>query len=274
MEKPAAPATDGELPVAAGPAIVYPDGWTTLELKAGDGPREVTVALRRAPLLRGRLVHADGTAVAAARMVYAPLLAAHSTRWPVGVAAGDLNDDGVVTTVVEVYHRHGAGSPPAFVSTELKDGAFAIPANDPDYTYRLFFRDAGGKQGAFVDLAGKEAGDEPRTITLRPCGTAQARFRDGNGRSLAGQQPLLTMAVRGAAKDRAALFRVEPLHRADELRTDADGKIKLSGLIPGVTYRLVFGNGKAHEFTVGPGESLALPEFTIDQPPAAKKLGK
>jgi RNA polymerase sigma factor (sigma-70 family) len=275
LREKATPPTDGTPPVAGGPAFVYPNGWAALELKAGDGPREVTVGLRRAPLLRGRLVDADGRTVAAARMVYLPL-AAYTPRWPVAVA-GDLNDGGAVTTVValsQVYHQNAAGSPPAFVGLDLKDGAFAIPANDPDYTYRLFFRDAAGKQGAFVDLAGKEAGDSPRTITLRPCGTAQALFHDAKGRPLPGQQPLLAVAVRGAAKGRAALFRADPMPRAAELRTDADGKINLSGLIPGVTYRLVFGSGKAHEFTVGPGESLALPEFTIDQPPAAKKLAK
>src|SRR5262249_44320559 len=51
-----------------------PDAWLALDLKAGVGPREVTVTLRRAPLLRGQVVGPDGKPANGVLLVRQPAL--------------------------------------------------------------------------------------------------------------------------------------------------------------------------------------------------------
>src|SRR5262249_2562037 len=115
-----------------------------------DVPLEpVRVTLRRGVTIRGRLLDADGKPVARAGMFSRLKL----DPWDPGVRA------------------------PAKVA----DGRSQLGGCDPLATYRVAFLDASRGQGATVEIAGKQAGDEPVTVRLAPCGTATARLVSGAG---------------------------------------------------------------------------------------------
>src|SRR5262249_57161391 len=78
---------------------------------------------------------------------------------------------------------------------ELRDGTFTIPALNPKATYPLHFLDVKRNLGAVVALEGKQAGGEPVTVQLSPCGSARARFLDAKGKPLADYQPLLWLLL-------------------------------------------------------------------------------
>src|SRR5262249_6185198 len=55
-------------------AHFYPDGWARLDVKSGQDPAEVHIALRRATL-KGRLVSPDGMPIGKAQMVLRRVIA-------------------------------------------------------------------------------------------------------------------------------------------------------------------------------------------------------
>src|SRR5262249_5715629 len=59
----------------------YPDAAVALDLKAGGGARDVAVTLKRAPLLRGRVVGPDGKPLKNVRMVRRPVRPFESTGY-------------------------------------------------------------------------------------------------------------------------------------------------------------------------------------------------
>src|SRR5205823_1752074 len=133
---------------------------------------------------------------------------------------------------------------------ELPDGTFSVAVHDPESTYRLQFVAASGQLGAVVDLPGNQAGGEPVTVRLQPCGQATARLVDAQGKPLAGYRPLLWLLappgphVAPATLDDALtsnLRRHDAVWAAyldvgrygDGPRSDAAGRVTLPTLIPG-----------------------------------------
>jgi hypothetical protein len=169
----------------------------------------------------------------------------------------------------------------------LQDGAFAIPVLDPDMTYRLHFLDAEKNLGGVAELKGKQAGKEEVTVRLTPCGEAWARFADDKGKPLADYRPVLTMllppgphtvpkdlrgVVAGTVISRHWLWagHLDPGRYRKGPQTDAEGRVTLSGLIPGATYRLLLGKGNTRDFTAQAGTTIELPRLTTQPAPAAK----
>jgi RNA polymerase sigma factor (sigma-70 family) len=246
-----------------GGAPIYHHAVVPLGLKPGDEEKEVPIEVRRGVTLKGRLVGPDGKPA----------------------------KDAIVLV--------GGYKPPReqfLFPVRVRDGHFELPGCDPDKTYhlvllehpwlnatvgeedngldvygRLWMRELLGPQiklGAAVDVSAKKAAAEPVEVRLEPCGAAKLRFVDGDGKPLAKHRPWLQLVVTGgppvnqAIKDgKLAAEGVLLIHPYDaEPHTDADGVLKLEGLIPGATYRI----GKAYEgevikeFTVEPGKTLEL----------------
>ncbi len=271
--------------VPAEPRFFHPDTWAAVDLQPG-ADREVHFALKRAPVLRGRVVGADGKALAKVRLVGRPAREFEGVVYqPTLVRRLWLDLFGQAMPARDAAYffdprgRH-------LTAVELTGGAFEIPVFDPAETYRLHFLDAANRLGGVAELKGKQAGGAPVTVRLEPCGSARLRVVDDKGKPLAGHQPALwLLAPRGprparkdallegpAAKYTVTAVRageIDPTHHGKGPRTDAEGRVVLPALIPGATYRIGPSDGPAREFTVRAGQVLELPDLRV-APPALK----
>ena len=130
---------------------------------------------------------------------------------------------------------------------------------------------------------------------LEPCGSANARLVDAQGKPLAGYGNRAILLIRlvitpgpehlsrdpedkkQLAGEADMLMRIDPINYFKLPISDAHGRISFPALIPGATYRisdfstLDNGNGPIHlrrEFTVKPGETLELGDIVIEKPQA------
>jgi hypothetical protein len=65
---------------------------------------------------------------------------------------------------------------------------------------------------------------------------------------------------------------LDPRGQGEGPRSDSEGRVSLPALIPGATYRIQVGPGKARDFTVEAGRATELGELTIDPPSFTEKL--
>jgi hypothetical protein len=65
---------------------------------------------------------------------------------------------------------------------------------------------------------------------------------------------------------------LNPARHGDGPRSDAEGRVTLPCLIPGASYRVLLGAGKARDFTVEAGRTAELGDLTIDAPVLTQKL--
>jgi protocatechuate 3,4-dioxygenase beta subunit len=232
----------------------YPDAWTTVRLKSGSVPADLTLRLRRAAI-RGRVVGPDGRPVATARL----------------------------------FHSRELPTPTRAQPVPVRDGAFELPINYLEETYPLYIFDEAANLGGVLKVAGKQAEAGPVTVQLAPCGTATARCLDREGQPLAGYRPLLWCLLDPGPHDRPRDFEVylkekmrsnfavwagdaAPKHYGDGPRTDAQGRITFPALIPGATYRVYLADGKWHDFTAVSGRAVELPDLTIREPERGRRL--
>jgi RNA polymerase sigma factor (sigma-70 family) len=246
----------------------YYHAVVALDVKKGDGVKEVNVTLRRGVTVRGRLVGPDDRPVASAVM----FVSGHKPRFE---------------TWMHPAHVRG--------------GRFEVRGLDPAKTYRLLFLEhprmpellmtteaiesfgqlwlkpllgPANKLGASVEVSPKKAGDEP-VVKLAPCGSARVRFVDGAGKPLAGYAPWLQLVVtpgppiHQALQDKVLAAEVVSLTgrygggHAGDLQTDKDGCVTFQGLIPGATYRLKKtkvepNNDVLKDFSVAAGKTAEL----------------
>ncbi len=235
--------------------VSYAHGIIDLDLAADAGSAETDVPLREGVPIAGKVVGPDGRPVSAAVLVSArhvhPLNPA--TARPVPSVGGD----------------------------------FVLPGCEAGRTYRVLFLDAERRLGAIADLtAGSREG--PTVVRLQPCGQATVRFVDADGRPQSNWTvtPFVLLEPDVASGDDAARARraaeavphemawADPLAYRHCLgpHTEADGRITLTGLVPGVRYGLTQWDGVrsscvAGPFTTRPGETLRLPGVTALPPP-------
>jgi hypothetical protein len=193
------------------------------------------VSLRRGVTVRGRLLDADGKPVARAA-VYSRL---HLDDWD-----------------------HVVRSPASAV-----EGRFELRGCDPAATYRVAFLDAAGRQGAAVEVSGRQAGGEPLTVRLRPCGRVTARLVSRDGEPFRKRQVKIDLLVTPGARggdprgrpmaDEVWLAYADPEHYPSEPRTDAKGRLTLDTLIPNATYRIQTQTG-VKDFAVEAGKTTDL----------------
>ena len=172
-----------------------------LDLKPGDapGPREVRV--ERGPRVPGTLVDPDGR----------PL---------------------------ENAYAWGLDGPHALFWTKPLPGASFVARNFRPVPVEgkafpglpLLFSHPGRKLAAWVTVDGGEK--EPLTVTAKPWGVLTGRLVDAEGKPLAGVALDARMTRPGGPPDE--WFD----HRPDRIQTDADGRFRVEGTIPGLLYRV------------------------------------
>jgi beta-lactamase regulating signal transducer with metallopeptidase domain/protocatechuate 3,4-dioxygenase beta subunit len=266
----------------------YPDAWKSLEVSAGGKSIDVSLELSRV-VLKGRVLDPDGQPVAKAAVYFRhptpPDPAGSLTSRSAGVRQAIAFD--LFTEIgKDVTGRRGEQGPPP-QPLAVKDGQFELPLRDLDRPYLLFFFDAEAGLGAAAEFTGKQAGD-PVTIKLTPCGQATARFVDGEGKPMAGYQPLLWLPLpvqEAVNKDFA--FHFDDNLKSDravwaghmlpaafgDLRTDAEGRVTFKGLIPGAAYGVWLsrdwkdfkfeGDKGWRDFRVPSGKTVDLGDITI-----------
>jgi RNA polymerase sigma factor (sigma-70 family) len=251
-----------------------------LELK--DSPRELEIKVRRGVTLRGTVLGPDGKPVARGMLLC-----------PRELLSADPNEIRIVFP---------GGSPPHGLIVE--NGRFELPGCDPDKTYRVYLLDAmihagiyaglradapfrktlngmmgevDAKAGAVAEISAAKAKGGELTIRLQPCGTAQVRLRDADGKP-ARAVPWVELEVipdRGKLLGERATLGLPMRHpQGAPLAPDAEGRVTVRGLIPGATYRLRAFDFRGQSavqlgaaFTVASGKTRKLPDAVAPAAP-------
>ncbi len=153
----------------------------------------------------------------------------------------------------------------------------------------MYFLDAQRRLGATVSFSGRMAPSGKVNVRLEPCGSAQLRLVDPDGKPLARFTParmvlmVVTPGALGVGRaqkeypliaDQATMDQIDRINYAKPLTTDAEGRIALPALIPGATYRIADrttagtaeGPKLRKEFRVKSGETLDLGDILIEKP--------
>jgi hypothetical protein len=267
-----------------GPARFYHE-ILPLDLKLQDGPKGLTLKVRRGVTLRGIVVGPDGKRVNDGTLILP------------GELRGAHEDN-----------RGNCPMGPFLPGTPLNDGRFELPGCDPDRTYRIYALDAIGLAsssmppgfasleanfGAMADISAAKAKGGEVTVRLQPCGAVEIRLRDAAGKpspalpwaelevvpdrgKLEGERgsaveiPKKVKAKApprpGAKGDKAGRLEMPKRSGEPKPRPKTDGRVTVRGLIPGATYRLraldpqrsAVPVGEA--FTVESGKTRKLPD--------------
>ncbi len=242
--------TNAELGTRSLPnARMYPDALAHIDIKPGAAPENVKLQFRRGVTVAGRVIGPDGHPVTNA-------IALGRTYIP-----NKLN--GLPFTFF-------TGNAPQL---KVRDGRFEIPGCDPEKPFTFHFLDREHQLGATVELSGKSARNGPVTIQLEKCGAANVRYKDPQGNPVAGHtgdQLMLIITPGADINARPDQIMADMQYQANldserlrRLRTDADGRITWSSLIPGAKYRL---RGHDVDFTAEAGKTIDLPDVTIPRP--------
>ncbi len=249
---------------------VYSGAFLACDPKLNGPGLDVHLALRRGTTVNGRVVGPDDQRV--------------DDVWIIGRAALDPHSFApAIRRWTGSYHG------------QASNGQFELHGLDPHAEIRVVFLQPKRKLGAVASLAGKSASGAPVTIRLEPCGSANARLVDAQGRSLAGYGNRSLLLIRlvitpgpehlsrdpedkkQLAGEADTLMRIDPINYFKLPISDSQGRISFPALIPGATYRisdfstLDNGNGPIHlrrEFTVKPGETRELGDILIEKPRA------
>jgi RNA polymerase sigma factor (sigma-70 family) len=224
------------------------DGLVKLDLAAGAAPKEVTITLRRGVTVPGRLLDPEGKPVGNALMI------------------------------CRLLHT----AVPSDSHIEVHDGVFELHGCDPDKEYPVAFLDSEHGWGATTTVSAKQAGGEPVTIRLAPCGKAIARFLDPQGNPMKARViwkfVFLKFVVTPASGPLEAAIEFEDnlVSRKERVarksaKTDTEGRFTYPGLIPGATYQLSVLDPKVgevlkREFRVEAGKTIDLRDVSVPRP--------
>ncbi|HYT92279.1 MAG TPA: hypothetical protein VEL76_26430, partial [Gemmataceae bacterium] len=207
------------------------------------------------------------------------------------------------------------GNPGTGHAIEVRDGKFEVPGCNPNKKHRVFILDisgeaaperagqfrlpatlppllanAKGRLGASVELSAKP-GNEPITVRLTPCGSAEVGVVDDKGKPAKANlwlEMIVTPArgqggpewvTLGGPGEMYRPLASPPLSRRgpqsanwalSALRPGADGRLTIPALIPGATYRLRIFDARdlgvvrvEREFTVESGKTRKLPDIVL-----------
>jgi RNA polymerase sigma factor (sigma-70 family) len=229
---------------------LYAHAIQVVDVKAGDDAQGFSVRLRRGVPVKGKLVGPDGQPVRGAKM----LTRLATSSFLMGFVEGRAVD--------------------------VPDTGFELGGCDPKRPYPVVFFQEKKGWGAVVELPGKDAAG-PLTVRLEPCGKAKVRFVNPEGQPVEGHWPSVEVVLRPgpAWNDQKAALQNIPAadtvnlanvllgsYQFTNFRTDADGRVTLSNLIPGVTYRISSLSSRdpvLREFTVRPGETAELKDVVL-----------
>jgi RNA polymerase sigma factor (sigma-70 family) len=245
-----------------------------LDLKPEDKTKDMRVTLRRGVTLTGLLIGPDGRPVPRAQMLCGslppPLEAAIR---PVQVRGGRFELRGCdPARTYPILFLTGPCTPGINWISVGRRAAIQMKLHLP-----AFF---GGKDwlGAAVQISAKQAGSEPIQVRLASCGSVVLRLVNGREQlqPLIKLSPPLDLVVTtgpdlNEAWDQSVMggeivaLSDDPLWMpVSGFRTDAQGRVTLTGLIPGATYRI---NNldwtTAKDFTAPAGGSAKPEEITI-----------
>jgi hypothetical protein len=223
----------------------YAHARAALDLAADARPDLLHFTLRRGTTVAGRVLGPDGEPVRA------------------GVA--------VCRCVVHPLRRKVPRALP------VRDGAFELLGCAPGRTYPVLFLDAASGLAGVAEVRVPAAGEPPPTVRLAPCGTAEVRLLDAAGRPLAGHRPLVRFWLghdRPAGEPASTDDRLQPqpilpswtdpLHYLPGPKTDADGRVILPALVPGLEYTVTFEVGgrsyRTPGFRAAAGETVRPPD--------------
>ena len=135
------------------------------------------------------------------------------------------------------------------VSDDVDDRGFTVTGLERDRPRPVWFLNSERTLGRAITLPGDEHG--PLTVTLQPCGTIVGRVIDGKG----GPRP----NVRVSSSVELGLAH-------QDTRTDADGRFRITGLLPGLSYGLYIENAPEGMtgLTVRSGEVKDLGDLRAD----------
>jgi hypothetical protein len=246
----------GERKLSAGKdggARLYAHAIVPLDLKPGADPHTVTVSLKPAVTVKGRVLGPDGKPVAEALMLSRLHVNAISSEWN-------------------------------WFPITVRDGRFELHGCDPEKAVPVHFLDAKNKAGATVEISGKQAAEEV-TVRLKPCGSASTRLVDGDGKPIPNTKVwLYLVATPGAFRsdgkayekgeftaDEEAVTNIDRLNHWEGGMTDAEGRLTFPALIPGATYRIAEvddrGSPAKHEFKAESGKDVKLPDVVRKKRP-------
>jgi protocatechuate 3,4-dioxygenase beta subunit len=244
---------------------LYAHAFHKLDLKPGGASQEVSITLRPSTTVSGLVVGPDGRPVKGAAMISRVVL---QPTW--------------VSFLFWTALYRGT----------VRDGHFAVHGLADDREFPVYFLDAKHNLGATAMLSGKSAAGGPVTVRMQPCGAARARLVDPRGQPVARSRDTygshMTMMVVSPGPHRLSqdqaeqarlsadedfIARFDPVHYQKGLVSDDKGRLNLTGLIPGATYRIYDGTMSESagprlrkEFTVQPGETLDLGDILIEKP--------
>jgi hypothetical protein len=149
----------------------------------------------------------------------------------------------------------------------VRGNRFALHGCDPREKITVVLFDATKCWGATATLSAGEAGGKPVSVVLAPCGSAQVRFLDKEGKPLADFYPGLFLVLAPRERETAAqTLQVAAPFRKVGPHTDGDGYCTFSTLIPGATYR--FGYAEIETtFTAEAGTTVKVPDVIVPHPP-------
>jgi hypothetical protein len=240
----------------------YAHAFVAYDMKTGSDDRKIDVALQRGMAVKGMAVGPDGRPIPEGMIISRAIIAQLGRVWN-----GDYKG---------IIH----------------EGHFELHGLAPDTEVPFYFLDPSRKLGATVNLSGKSGRGGTMTVRLEPCGTAQARLIDPQGKPVPNYSSsfLITIVVTpgpsGFRRHKANEGRLVAdegflcnIDRANYWisngpRSDAQGRITLPALIPGALYRLhdLAAEGKPDgvpflkEFSVKPGELTELGDIRIEGP--------
>jgi RNA polymerase sigma factor (sigma-70 family) len=205
-------------------------GFVALDLKPDAEPLEAAVALRRGVTIEGELAGNDGKAIS------------------------DLQ----VFCRLEGFSTH---------PVKVRGTRFELHGCDPEEKITVVFFDAVKSWGATATLSVREAGCTPVRVALAPCGSAQVRFLDKEGKPLADFYPglFLVLAPKEGETEAQTLQVVSPFRRLGP-HTDGEGSCTFSTLIPGATYRFGYAD-IATTFTAEAGKAMKMPDVVVPHSP-------
>jgi RNA polymerase sigma factor (sigma-70 family) len=237
----------GEMGTGWGPNLhMYPDALAHLDLPREETTHPVELRLRRGVTVRGSVIGPDGSPIAEA-------FAMGRTYVP-----------------YSRYRRSFAPFSGGGPQLRVREGRFEIPGCDPDTPSTFHFLDVKHQLGATVEISGKSAAAGPVTVQLQKCGSARVRFKDPDGKPVAGRKAdefpgmmslIITPGAEFDAKPTNADFEfqvnLDP-SRHWNLQTGPDGRATFVSLIPGARYRY-----RGHEFTADANRTIDLPDVTV-----------
>jgi RNA polymerase sigma factor (sigma-70 family) len=234
-----------------------------VDIKADDMPKEVNVTLRRGVTIAGSLIGPDDKPVASALMfVSAHKPRSEKTMQPVHVRDGRFEVRGCnpEQEYQLLFLEYPRAPRPLMMAESLQTFGqlwMAELVNDKD------------KRGASVKVLAKKAAAKPLTVRVAPCVSAKLRFTDAAAKAKAGFIPWLQLVVTPgppvwkAIEDKTLAAEVVTLSGAygdqppGQPKTDAEGCVTYTGLIPGATYRIkTYGDNMTR--------NIVLKDFTVE----------